>query len=221
MIVQIIFINGVFRFSVTMNYMGVIGKVSNEDIGRNLTELRKRAGMSMDDLANEMRKRGYNWNRTIVFNIEHAERQLKLSEAADILSSLGIAPTAGMEQLLATGKETEVKTLVSRVLAQMSAIALDYNRLSNYRNDLKTTLGELQGDETELTELINAALDKSSDEKLLSFVKYLAKGMKKQEYAESVQSMSDAGRSEDSLTSRHKPGSLMRNLEDYLGIRFL
>lgn len=201
--------------------MGATGKVSNEDIGRNLTELRKRARMSMDDLAKEMRKRGYNWNRTIVFNIEHAERQLKLSEAADVLSSLGLAPAAGMEQLLATGKETEAKTLVSRALAQMSAIALDYNRLSNYRDELKATLDELQGNETELTELINETLDRTSDEHLLSFVKYLAKGLNEQEGAESVQSMRDACRAEDFPASKYKKGSLKRNLEDYLCIRFL
>lgn len=174
--------------------------ISAEDIGRNLAELRKRAGLSMDDLANEMRKRGYNWNRTIIFNIEHAERQLKLGEATDILDSLGLSPVRDMERLLAGRKENEISTLILQINSRIAAIAQEYNRISDYRRDLKKILNglseedisvlpldddeiETTGEEAvkereELFELyksgIRDALDRSSDENLLSVVKQIA-----------------------------------------------
>ena len=63
---------------------------SDETIGNNLTSLR--GSMSMELLAAKMRDLGNSWTKTTVFNIEHGKRQLRLSEAADVLSCLGFSP---------------------------------------------------------------------------------------------------------------------------------
>lgn len=66
-------------------------KSSDSIIGNNLTGLR--GSMSMDLLAAKMRELGHNWTKTTVFNVEHGKRQLRLGEAADVLSCLGFGKT--------------------------------------------------------------------------------------------------------------------------------
>ena len=88
---------------------------SSKEIGRNLLELREQAGLSMDDLAQRMNERGYKWNRGTVFNVEHAERQLKLAEAADILECLGYDSRADLGRLLMTPDDAEFLRLADNL----------------------------------------------------------------------------------------------------------
>lgn len=88
--------------------------VSDETVGRNLTKLR--GDVSMDVLAAKMRDSGHSWSKTTVFNVEHGKRQLKYSEAVDVLVCLGYDPVNSLEKLLVSGIDVEVENEIETVL---------------------------------------------------------------------------------------------------------
>lgn len=76
---------------------------TDQQIGRNLA--RCRGAMSQRDLAEAMKTRGRKWTHVTVGSIERGERPLRMSEALDVGSILGIT----LEEL--TGDETAVEDL--------------------------------------------------------------------------------------------------------------
>lgn len=65
--------------------MGV--SVSEEEIGRRVARLR--GDRSQQDVADEMRARGWKWAQATVWSVESGKRPLRLSEALDLESVLG------------------------------------------------------------------------------------------------------------------------------------
>ncbi|KAA8831813.1 hypothetical protein [Bifidobacterium tissieri] len=74
----------------------------DEQIGQNLVQMR--GSMSQAALAQRMRNRGYKWSAATVWAIEKGERPLKLTEATDVLSILGIDLHFGLDELLDTSE---------------------------------------------------------------------------------------------------------------------
>lgn len=72
----------------------------DRQIGANLVRIRD--GMSQNDLALKMRERGHKWSAATVWAIEKGERPLKLAEATDVISILGIDLHYGLDELLET-----------------------------------------------------------------------------------------------------------------------
>lgn len=82
--------------------------LTNEQIGENIAYIRQNAGISMDGLADAMRRYGHKWTRVTVFNIEHGKRQLKFQEAVDLLNALHLDHKKGMEQLMSESVERQM-----------------------------------------------------------------------------------------------------------------
>lgn len=81
-------------------------------IGEQLRRLR--GDVPMEELARLMRARGHtSWRKTTVYKLEHEERELKFSEASDLLNCLGYVASEDMALLSYYGfsrpKPIEVK----------------------------------------------------------------------------------------------------------------
>lgn len=98
----------------------------DETIGKNLEQLR--GDMSMDMLAAKMRERGHRWTKTTVFNTEHGTRQLRLSEANDVVKCLDADAMDGVNPLLYSVEDAEFMQLVSNATNNGENI-LDYWRV--------------------------------------------------------------------------------------------
>lgn len=61
----------------------------------------------MDMLAAAMRERGFKWTKTTVFNVEHGERQLRLTEAESVLECLDLDIQRDMPKLLFSGIDAQ------------------------------------------------------------------------------------------------------------------
>lgn len=72
--------------------MNDVKKVSDAEIGMNVTRLRENADLSLDDVVRKMNDLGYSWTKTTLFNIEHGTRRLQAFEAYGLLQCLGFDP---------------------------------------------------------------------------------------------------------------------------------
>jgi transcriptional regulator with XRE-family HTH domain len=63
-------------------------KIPNEQIGQNVSILRK--GKSQKGVAAAMKERGHAWSQATVSSVETGERPLRLSEAVDLATVLGV-----------------------------------------------------------------------------------------------------------------------------------
>lgn len=92
----------------------------NDDvvIGRNLAKLRQKAGQTQEDLAKKMRSLyGFKWSKATVWSIEAGERPLKLTEAKDAVTCLGLDWVATLPILLqGDGKPTSELEIKGKVL---------------------------------------------------------------------------------------------------------
>ncbi|MCH4174751.1 MAG: hypothetical protein LKF41_02690 [Bifidobacterium sp.] len=95
----------------------------DENIGKNLEKMR--GDMSMDMLAAKMRERGHRWTKTTVFNTEHGTRQLRLSEATDVVKCLGTDSMEGINPLLYSKDEAGFMQVMSNV-SEYGDKVLDY-----------------------------------------------------------------------------------------------
>lgn len=103
----------------------------DEQIGFNVKSLR--GEISQEELAKRMRECGYKWSKATVWAIEKGERPLKLTEARDLLSSLGLDWRTQMPDLLLEngivdlyGKYDNVQKKLDRTRALFTQLASAY-----------------------------------------------------------------------------------------------
>ena len=113
--------------------------------GDNVRRLREERGYSLEQLVSAMKARGYNWNRTTLFNVEHDMRRLQANEAVDMLTALRLDPYHDMPRLMCPDKRTLADRLGETYRAQTRKLiqaARDYTAaLDAYMrilDDLKT-----------------------------------------------------------------------------------
>lgn len=113
--------------------------------GDNVRRLREERGYSLEQLVSAMKARGYNWNRTTLFNVEHDMRRLQANEAVDMLTALRLDPYHDMPRLMCPDKRTLADRLGETYRAQTRKLiqaARDYTAaLDAYvriLDDLKT-----------------------------------------------------------------------------------
>ena len=113
--------------------------------GDNVRRLREERGYSLEQLVSAMKARGYNWNRTTLFNVEHDMRRLQANEAVDMLTALRLDPYHDMPRLICPDKRTLADRLGETYRAQTRKLiqaARDYTAaLDAYvriLDDLKT-----------------------------------------------------------------------------------
>ena len=89
----------------------------------------------MDDLASQMRQMGHKWSRTTVYSIEHGERRLQLSEAADLVHCLGLDPVEGLLALLSDPSEPDKARALSekRLLEKIRNLELAWEEFKPIR----------------------------------------------------------------------------------------
>lgn len=118
----------------------------DEVIGANLTKLR--GNMSMDMLAAKMNSLGNHWSKSTVYKVEHGDRQLRLSEAIDVLKCLDLDWTNDLRLLVIDGIEDQSESLCDdgeKCFADIARLAFD---LSYIRGELeKVLLQEVNGGE--------------------------------------------------------------------------
>lgn len=100
------------------------GNEQDMQVGANLVRLRLENGMTQDDLAQRMREHGYKWSKTTVWSIERGNRSLKLTEAQELLTCMGMDWTASLPALL-TGKS------ISDVTAKLGVLSDRFDAISN------------------------------------------------------------------------------------------
>lgn len=100
--------------------------LSDTQVGARANILRTERGRTMDDLASQMRQMGHKWSRTTVHSIEHGERRLQLSEAADLVHCLGLDPLEGLLAFLSDPSEPDKAKALSekRLLEKMRNLEL-------------------------------------------------------------------------------------------------
>ena len=64
--------------------------MDEKKIGANVAQARANKKISQQDLADEMRSRGWKWSQSTVWSIEKGERPLRLAEAEDLHEALGL-----------------------------------------------------------------------------------------------------------------------------------
>ncbi|MCR2814468.1 helix-turn-helix domain-containing protein [Microbacterium jiangjiandongii] len=62
---------------------------TDEDIGANISRMRREVRLRQQDLADRMTQRGWAWSQPIVVQIERGRRPVKASELVDLASVLG------------------------------------------------------------------------------------------------------------------------------------
>lgn len=106
----------------------------NEQIGANVKSLR--GEMSQDELAKRMREYGYKWSKATVWAIEKGERPLKLTEAKDLLSSLGLDWRTQIPDLLLDNGVVNLYTRYSVVSKMRDRLTDSFVQLSSAYLDL-------------------------------------------------------------------------------------
>lgn len=116
-------------------------------IGQNLVRLR--GDVSQEELADEMRGRGYKWSKATIWSIEQGTRPLRLSEAMDVLDVLGFTPSVDLPKLIAAPDLESVKFAASHIPTMREQLIIDFDTFTRYRQDLAsdattlTATGEL------------------------------------------------------------------------------
>lgn len=80
----------------------------------NLKALRKAAGMSQDEFARAMTRRGIRWHQATVYKVENGERQIQLGEADAAAQILGVP----LQQMIRAETETAVQVQRLRLRQQ-------------------------------------------------------------------------------------------------------
>lgn len=118
-------------------------------IGENIDRLRRGAGLTQKEVADYMRSAGFKWSQRTVWQVEHGERPIRLSEAYELAKQLNI----NVEGLL---------------LAKESAIKADrlIQAVADYR-DAERKLGDAMVGVHEAIERASDAVSEVSRETLL------------------------------------------------------
>lgn len=96
--------------------------ITQEDaaIGENVKRLR--GDRSQEALAKTMRTMGHAWKKQTVYNIETGQRQLKLTEARDLLRILGHDPYRDFALLFQSADDVALRIRAERAVEDVTAI---------------------------------------------------------------------------------------------------
>jgi len=114
----------------------------DEEIGRAVVALR--GDRSQQALANAMRERGWKWSQATVWSIETGERPLRLAEAEDLASVLGLG-VFGISDLLRDEPAVQIESVSRATQASYDAIAVATHEFLQHREDLFVALAGALG----------------------------------------------------------------------------
>lgn len=122
----------------------------NEQIGANVKSLR--GEMSQDELAKRMREYGYKWSKATVWAIEKGERPLKLTEAKDLLSSLGLDWRTQIPDLLLENGVVNLYTRYGVVQKMLDRITGSFVQLASAYLDLLLAAAQASDEDKKFAE---------------------------------------------------------------------
>jgi transcriptional regulator with XRE-family HTH domain len=111
----------------------------------NLKALRKAAGMSQEEFARAMTRRGIKWYQATVYKVENGERQIQLGEAAAAARILNVP----LQQMIRADPETAV---------QLQRLRLKAWRLRDARLKLVDAVDDYDSARTELVSALDNAV---------------------------------------------------------------
>lgn len=119
------------------------GQGRDAKIGENLTGLR--GSTSQQDLANEMRRRGFKWSQATVWSVEKGERPLRLAEADALADFFGVP----LDALARTGRGERESTAVIQAAqsahdAVIEQATLQRQMVQDVVTDLSRTLASVR-----------------------------------------------------------------------------
>ena len=107
----------------------------DKTVGLNTAFLR--GSITQEDLAKKMRERGYSWTKMTVYNIEKGERQLRYSEAYDMLACLGYDPIKDLPKLLMRGVDAYAINLTANLIRDLADLVEVCNSMRDDRQALE------------------------------------------------------------------------------------
>lgn len=160
-----------------------------ELIGKKVARYRTAARISQDELSSRMRGRGFSWTKMTVYNVERGARQLRLSEASELLECMGYSPEKHLPRLLALSRDDQYMRLIGRLNTLSNLICAagaEINRCIEILQKSKESgepprdgflvpvprKGEEKaGPSKEVLEAIDAALDGASEQAIVDKLK--------------------------------------------------
>lgn len=106
----------------------------DERIGATIEAARKRIGMTQTELAMRMQRMGTRWTQVTVCHIEKGRRSVRLTEAAQVASAVGVSVSflaAGSPAILSTAPIAPLP-VAARTTEQTRAPSTDPEMMSTY-----------------------------------------------------------------------------------------
>mgnify|MGYP002517778030 CR=1 FL=1 len=113
----------------------------NINVGANVTELRENKHLSMYDVVKAMKKLGYSWSKTTLFNIEHNSRRLQAVEAFDLLRCMGYHPETDL-MLLYRDSPSQIDLSIEDCAFAASECEVCWNKYRKSRRLAEANLNE-------------------------------------------------------------------------------